>query len=205
MGSLSSLTDPGALLVADASAVINLNATGCAAKILKALPNPVAVTDIVPAELAPGRSRGRHDADQLQELISGGFVSVVALNDAAATHFERLVVGPAATTLDDGEAATIAYTVANGGVPIIDERKAKRICALLFPSLRLACSTDIFAHEGVLRAMGSARLAQAVIGALQIARMRVLPHHRKWVLDLIGSEQAALCTSLPHSLRAAVR
>lgn len=203
MGSLTSLTKSGVLLVADASAIINLNATGCAAEILKALPNPVAVTEIVPGELATGRSRGRRDADMLQELVAGNFVSIVALNDAASAHFEGLVVGPAAMTLDDGEAATIAYTVANGGVPIIDERKATRICAERFPSLRLACSTDIFAHDGVLHTMGQNRLAQAVVNALQIARMRVLPHHRKWVLDLIGPDQAALCTSLPGSVRIA--
>jgi predicted nucleic acid-binding protein len=201
MGSLTSLTDPAALLVADASAIINLNASGCAAEILKALPNPVAVTDVVPAELAIGRSRGRRDANMLQELIAGKLVSVVALDDSSTVHFEGLVIGPAVMTLDDGEAATIAYTVANGGVPIIDERKAKRICAERFPSLRLACSTDIFAHEGVLHAIGQTRLAQAVVNALQIARMRVLPHHRKWVLDLIGPEQAALCMSLPSSVR----
>jgi predicted nucleic acid-binding protein len=201
MGSLTSLSDPAALLVADASAIINLNASGCAGEILKALPNPVAVTDVVPGELATGRSRGRRDADLLQELIAGKLISVVALDDAATAHFEGLVVGPAAMTLDDGEAATIAYAVANGGVPIIDERKAKRICTERFPSLRLACSTDIFAHDGVLHAMGQSRLAQAVVNALQIARMRVLPHHRKWVLDLIGPEQAALCMSLPNSVR----
>ena len=201
MGSLTSLTDPAALLVADASAVINLNATGCAAEILKALPNPVAVTDVVPGELETGRSRGRRNADMLQELVTAGLISIVPLNDAAALHFEQLVVGPAAMTLDDGEAATIAYTVANGGIPIIDERKAKRICAERFPSIRLASSTDLFAHENVMGQIGHARLKQAVVNALQLARMRVLPHHIKWVLELIGPEQAALCASLPSSAR----
>ena len=84
MGSLTSLTDPAALLVADASAVINLNATGCAAEILKALPNPVAVTDVVPGELETGRSRGRRNADMLQELVTAGLINIVPLNDAAA-------------------------------------------------------------------------------------------------------------------------
>ncbi len=201
MGSLTSLTDPDALLVADASAIINLNATGCAAEILRVLPNPLAVTDVIPAELETGRRRGRRDADFLQELVTAGLVSVVTFNDAAAGHFERLVVGPAAMTLDDGEAATIAYAVANGSVPIIDERKAKRICSEYYPSLPQACSTDLFAHDDVLSTLGRPRLALAVINALQIARMRVLPHHRKWVLDLIGPDQAALCNSLPLFMR----
>lgn len=201
MGSLTSLTDPAALLVADASAVINLNATGCAADILKALPNPVAVTDVVPGELETGRSRGRRNADMLQELVTAGLISIVPLNDAAARHFEQLVVGSAATTLDDGEAATIAYTVANGGIPIIDERKANRICVERYPSLCAACSTDIFMHQNVIKEIGHVRLAQAVLNALQTARMRVVPNHMKWVLDLIGIEQAVLCPSLPSSVR----
>jgi predicted nucleic acid-binding protein len=201
MGSLTFLTDPAALLVADASAVINLNATGCAAEILKALPNPVAVTDVVPGELETGRSRGRRNADMLQELVTAGLISIVPLNDAAALHFEQLVVGPAAATLDDGEAATIAYTVANGGIPIIDERKANRICVERYPSLCVACSTDIFMHQNVIKEIGHVRLAQAVLNALQTARMRVVPNHMKWVLDLIGIEQAALCPSLPSSVR----
>jgi len=201
MGSLTSLTDPAALLIADASAIINLNATGCAADILRALPNLVGVTDVVPGELETGRSRGRRDADMLQELVSAGLVRIVTLNEAAAIHFEQLVVGPAAMTLDDGEAATIAYTAANGGIPIIDERKANRICAERYPALRLACTTDIFMHAGVERAIKRERLAQGVVNALQLARMRVLPHHVEWVIDLIGAEQAAQCTSLPQSAR----
>jgi predicted nucleic acid-binding protein len=201
MGSLTSLTDPAALLVADASAVINLNATGCAAEILKALPNRVAVTDVVPGELETGRSRGRRNADMLQELVTAGLISIVPLNEAAALHFEQLVVGPAAATLDDGEAATIAYTVANGGIPIIDERKASRICAERYPSLCVACSTDIFMHQNVVKEIGHIRLAEAVLNALQRACMRVVPNHMKWVLDLIGIEQAALCPSLPSSVR----
>ncbi len=203
MGSLTSLTNPDALLVADASAIINLNATGCALEILMALPNPVAVTDVIPAELETGRRRGRRDADLLQELVTAGVVSVVTFNEAAMWHFERLVVGPAAMTLDDGEAATIAYAAANGSVPIVDERKAKRICSEYYPSLPQACSTDLFAHGDVLSTLGRPRLALAVINALQIARMRVLPHHREWVLDLVGPDQAALCSSLPLSMRVA--
>lgn len=205
MGFPTSLTDPSALLIADSSVMINLIATGCASEILRALPIQFLVTDIVVGELATGRRRGRRDAELLEELVGDGIVRIVALDDVAITHFEQLVIGPTAMTLDDGEAATIAYSLANSGVPVIDERKAKRICAERFPSLSLACSVDIFAHEDVFGVMGSARLAQAVVNALQNARMRVLPHHRQWVLDLIGSEHAARCMSLPRSIRAMVR
>jgi len=42
-------------------------------------------------------------ADQLFELVQ--------LDGAAMAHFESLAIGPAIYTLDDGEAATIAYSI----------------------------------------------------------------------------------------------
>ncbi len=202
MGSLTCLTDPAALLVADASAIINLNASGCAEKIVKALPNRVAVVDIVPEELESGRSRGRRDADLLNELIAAGLVDMVKLDDEGERHFEQLVVGPAAMTLDDGEAATIAYAVAHWAIAIVDERKATRICGKRFPSLRVGCTVNIFEHQEVQRSLGNALLADAVFNALYHGRMRVFPHHVEWVVNLIGTDRAALCTSLPNSVRA---
>jgi predicted nucleic acid-binding protein len=201
MGSLTCLTDPAVLLVADTCAVINLNATGCAHEILRAVPNRLAVADVVPAELESGGQRGRQNAYELNHLVAAGLVEVVSLDETATQHFERLVIGPAAMTLDDGEAATIAYCVAHGGTAIIDERKANRICAERFSALRVGCTTDIFAHPDVLPAVGHTKLAEAVLNALQLARMRVLPHHVEWVVGLIGREQAALCMSLPRSAR----
>jgi predicted nucleic acid-binding protein len=151
MGSLTSLSDSTALLVADASAVINLNATGCAQAILRSLPNRVAVVDIAPAELENGRSRGRRDSDLLNELLAASLMKFVKLDEVAEQHFEQLVVGTAVKTLDDGEAATIAYAAALGGIPIIDERKATRICGERFPALALACTVGVLAHPEIQR------------------------------------------------------
>lgn len=201
MGPISSLIDSTALLVADASAVINLNATGCAQAILRSLPNRVAVVDIVPVELENGRSRGRRDADLLNELLAASLVKIVKLDEAAEQHFEQLVVGPAAKTLDDGEAATIAYAAALGGLPIIDERKATRICGERFPALALACTVDVLAHPEIQREIGKPALADAVFNALQLGRMRVFPRYIEWVVDLIGPARASLCASLPNSVR----
>jgi predicted nucleic acid-binding protein len=201
MGSLTCLTDPAALVVADASVIISLNATGCAAEIVRALPNRLAVVDIVAAELESGRPRGRQDADRLNDLVAAGLLDIVTLGDAAEQHFESLVVGPAAETLDDGEAATIAYALAHGALPLIDERKANRICGERFVSLRMGCTVDIFTHPNLLHALGQERLADAVANALQVARMRVLSHHVEWVVGLIGPERAAQCASMARSLR----
>lgn len=199
--SLTCLTDPNARLVADASIVINLNATGCARDVIRALPNRVVVVDVVPVELAGGWQRRRQDADLLNELVASNFVEIVRLDEISEQHFEQLVIGPAAKTLDDGEAATIAYAVSQNAIALIDERKANRICAQRFPNLRVGCTVDIFTHPDVQHVLGKELLAGAVFNALYQGRMRVLPRHLEWVVELIGVDRASLCTSLPSSVR----
>ncbi|RPJ85672.1 MAG: hypothetical protein EHM18_09790, partial [Acidobacteria bacterium] len=194
MGSrLDLLTDPDTSLVADASAVINLIATQYAARIIAALPSRLVVVDAVVSELESGRSRGRTNADALSELTAAGLVEIVQLGDAAMQHFEQLIEGPAVMTLDDGEAATIGYCVAHGGIAIIDERKASRICGQRFPELRIGCTVGILAHPAVQRGLGDAGLAEAVFNALLDGRMRVFPNWVEWVVTLIGEERPAMC------------
>jgi predicted nucleic acid-binding protein len=190
-------------LVADASTVINLIATGCAPTILKALPHRVVVADVIPAELETGRSRGHPHADRLRELIDSGAIRVACLGAMGMRHFEDLVIGPAFATLDDGEAATLAYAAEHAAVALIDERKAARICAERFPALRIACTVDVLTHASVAGRLGPEGLAEAVYKALQHGRMRVLPHHLEYVVSLIGPSRAALCLSLPQSVRSA--
>lgn len=199
------LTDPAALLVADASTVININATGCGHTLIKAIPNRVVIVDVIAEELEGGRHRLRQDADLLNDLKARRLVEIVRLNDVAETHFEQLVIGPAEMTLDDGEAATIGYAVSQNGIAVIDERKATRICAQIFPDLRLASTVDLFTHPAVLDALGNQKLADAVFNSLCHGRMRVFPHHVEWVVGLIGADRAGLCTSLPRSIRVTKR
>jgi predicted nucleic acid-binding protein len=201
MGSQTFLTDITTPLVADTSVIINLIATGCAAAIVRALPTGLVVVNVVPAELDVGRRNGRHNSDRLNELVDVGLVEIVNLGDVAMQHFTELVIGPATATLDDGEAATIAYAVERAGTALIDERKAIRICADRFPRLRIGSTVDILIHPEVQRHLDAETLATAVFNALQHGRMRVLPHHLEHVVSLIGQERAAQCQSLPKSVR----
>lgn len=201
MGSSTALTDPSALLVADASAIINLIATGSVREILSALPNRVMVVDAVPGELETGRSRGREACDRLKELTAAGALEIVDLGEEGQPYFESLVIGPAVTTLDDGEAATIAYAVAHGAIPLIDERKATRICASRHPQLRIACTVDVLLHPEVQRHLGVELLSEAVFRALRDGRMAVLPQHLGWIVGMIGEDRAAVCPSLPRRAR----
>ena len=197
----SCLNDPKALIVADASVAINLNATGFSEAILDALPNRFVAVEEVALELEDGRRNGRKDVDALSALVAAGRVEIVQLGNPGMQHFTGLVSGPAAQTLDDGEAATIAYALEHGATALIDERKANKICANHFAALPTGCTVDLLAHDDIQAALGRNSLADAVFNALYYGRMRVLAHHAKWVVDLIGVERAEQCSSLPRSVR----
>jgi predicted nucleic acid-binding protein len=198
---LSRLIDPTAQIVIDASTVINVNATGCGARILKAIPNSVNMTDVVQEELLEDSRNGRNDGQMAAALVSAGLVAIARLDDLTSNHFEDLVIGSGDATLDDGEAATIAYGVEKGAVALIDERKATRLCAVRYPQLVIRNSLDILAHHEVLKELGEEGLAEAVFNAMQNARMRVPIPAIQWVVRLIGREKALLCESLPRAVR----
>src|ERR1035437_2379304 len=136
-------------ITADASTVINLNATGRARDIVQALGSKFVVVDVVQAELDAGRRSGRRDADLLGGLLADRLFELVQLDAAAIVHFEELVIGPAIATLDDGEAATIAYSITTGATAAIDERKATAICAQRFSALSVCSTVDILARPEV--------------------------------------------------------
>ena len=196
----SCLDERPAPIVADTSVIINLNATGCATTILRALPNRCVVVEDVSLELQLGRRTGRGDADALDALIEQGLVEQVQLGNVGASHFADLVSGSAAQTLDDGEAATIAYAIEQSAVALIDDRKAIRICTENFPNLAVGCTVDVLAQRHVQEELGR-RLPDAVFNALDRGRMRVPDRYGQWVVNLIGTEQAALCRSLPKRFR----
>jgi predicted nucleic acid-binding protein len=201
MGSQTFLADFSGPIVADTSVVINLIATGCAEKILGALGKRVVVVDVVPAELDLGRKRGRNNAARLNELVAGKLVEIVVLGERGTQYLSELTIGPALVTLDDGEAATIAFAVEHACTALIDERKAIRICADRFPGLCIGSTVDILLHSEVRERLDQETLAVAAFNALQNGRMRVLPHHQGRIVQLIGPERAAQCQSLPRSVR----
>ena len=101
-------------------------------------------------------------------------------------------------TLDDGEAATIAHALWRDAVALIDERKARRICAERFPRLRLASTVDVLLHSLVTDALGETGQRDAIFRALRDAKMQVVPPDRmQELVRRIGPVRAAACTSLP--------
>lgn len=177
----ASLPDSTQVFVADTSTIINLSATNRAAQIIRALPNKLVIEKTVMEELELGRLRGKSDADTVERLAETGVIEIVRLGPTGLDHFETLVSGPAIDTLDDGEAATIALAVEVGAVPVIDERKAHRICRDRFPSLQARSTLDLMVHPNVEATLGLDELAEAVFQALITARMRVFANHLDWV------------------------
>ena len=188
------------ILAADTSAVIDIIASGHAVEIIEAIPNRFIVTAEVVHEVEAGRDKDPISAGQLYELIRTDRAEVVAMNKVAEAFFEELTVGPARDTLHDGEAATIAIALECGGIPLIDERKARRICRERYPDLCYGCAVDIFMYPEVREALGEDGLVSSVLNALRKGRMRVLPKYEGWVVNLIGSENAAKCSSLSRAV-----
>jgi predicted nucleic acid-binding protein len=199
MSSSNFPTDPRAALTGDASVVINLIATGCAAEIIRALPNPFVVTDNACAELKDGARKGHDDHERLMRLTDAGLVNLVSLGPSGLSVYESLIDGSNLSTLDDGEAATIAYAHETAGVALLDERKARSLCAGAFPGLRIISTVEILMDSVLTRALGLQGQADAIVNALKIGRMRVPLERVSELRALVGEDRAAQCKSLPKS------
>lgn len=190
--------DSPTMLIADASAVINLIATQQDETILQAIPHSFLVTDNAWAELEQGSRKGYREASRLAELASDGLARRVFIGDGGLSAYEDLISGSTASTLDDGEAATIAYACEVAGMVLVDERKARTICGCRYPKVEVVSSVELLLHPHMRRALGKEAQAEAVFSALKEARMHVPAEHVSSVISLIGVGRAKLCSSLPR-------
>lgn len=197
----SSIIDSSSIFVADASVMINLNATKHGLDVIRALPGVLMVTENVMAELARGDARGHTDAEEVRSFIRLGAIRSMRLESPALETYASLVEGAALATLDDGEAATLAIAKAMGGVALIDEHKARTLCARRFPNLCVASTIDLLLNDIVRHALGAEGQVDSIVNALRFARMRIPSHLITRVVKLIGDEVAATCPSLPQSSR----
>ena len=190
-----------AAYIADASVWINLAATGRAAEHLRAIGKPMLITETALGELDRGRPKGRQAADEVEGLIHIGLVEVVQVPTSQEDLFFSLVAGSAQQTLDDGEAATLAFANAGLADAIIDEQKATDLATLRFPDLRLSTTTDLLLSVTMIEILGLSAVADSLLRALQLARMRVPRSRMDEVVALIGLDNARKCPSLPAAVR----
>jgi len=201
MNSISCLVENGQPIALDSSVIVNLNATGFADRIVGALTSDVVIVSHVLRELERGEKNGYSDAADLRVLVADGSVLNLPLPSDANRTFLELVTGSAASTLGDGEAATIAYANASGAWAAIDERKARKICAARFSKLRILSTVDILGHPSVMESLTAKELSDAVFNALEVAHMQVQSHHFCWIAMQVGAERLSRCISLPRKIR----
>jgi len=89
-------------LLLDASVIVNLNATGYADRILRALPAKILIPRPVVVELRNGAAAGHTDAVDLQDLLNNGVATEFNLPVTAHAEFVGLVSGTSSQSLGDG-------------------------------------------------------------------------------------------------------
>lgn len=201
MSHQSSWLDEAASLVGDASVWINLVATGRAEEILRSSPVELVITTTALGELENGRAKGRQTAAEVARLIEAGLIREVSLSSADEAVFLGLVAGPTSLTLDDGEAATIAYALGSGTVALIDERKATDLCADRYPALIVMSTTDLLLADPIASSFQADSLSECLFLALTVARMRVPDRHLAGVCERLGPDRCQKCRSLPAAWR----
>lgn len=198
--SCSSFPDPaGRMLVADASVLINLDASGFAETIITASCGVLHATRNAVDEVIEGERRGYGNAGAMHSLEKRGLLRVVDIGNKEEPVYRALVEGTAARTLDDGEAATLAFAVENRAVALIDEKKAQRICEEQYRGTPVVTTTDMMLHSRVTAALGDQHVT-ALHAALIHARMHVPPHLVETVVALLGNQRSLECPSLPRRI-----
>jgi len=197
----SCLSDQCESLLLDASVVVNLNATGYADRILRALPLDVLVPRPVVVELQNGIQAGHTDAIDLQNLLDDGVAVEFTIPESSQEEYIGLVSGTSVQSLGDGEAATIACADGSSLWAAIDERKARRICAERYPQITVVSTVDILAHEAVIAAFSEQEMSSAILAALEVAHMQVQAHQLDWIISQVPAEKLVNCVSLPRSVR----
>lgn len=191
----SSLADDLTPLVLDTSVLINLHACSHGVRILTAIPNEIAIPDIVVRELGHETSRANGEHQFVQDLLARNVVRSVPLDEAGWRVFGKLTTD--SPSLGDGEAATIALAATSGFRPVIDDGKGRKSAETLVTDRTAAWSLDLLVHPEVQARLPDGGYVEAVYLALREGRMRIDEIRCDAVVKLIGVERALGCTSLP--------
>lgn len=184
-------------LVIDASVAINLLGTGRAADLLRVLQRGIVLTENALREVVRDPFTGGSGRESVLTLVRSGVISLARLSAAAFEHvFLELTAASHPDDLGDGEAATIAHAFDIGAVPVIEERKATRIALSKNPQSPILNTIDILSCPAAIAEFSRSEIGAMVFGALRNARMRVPQNCRKWVCDVVGREQIAMCASV---------
>jgi hypothetical protein len=168
--------------------LINLLGTGCLKEIVHA--SGLRLIACEPALLEVQRHPRDNSPNPLQPAVAAGLIEVARLSDSGLAAFVELAGDG---DLGDGEAATIAHAASAGLGVVLDDHKARRVCAERYDLSQLSSAEFLRMGE---QNLDDNLLREAVFGALFYARMRVFPGQEDWVRSLIGTERARQCSSL---------
>jgi len=194
-----SRSDHNPILVLDASVAINLLGTGRPADLLRIVGQRVVIEENAYKEVVRDPFNGNSGCDSLNTLISMDLLRLERLSNEGYELFLELTGADPPDDLDDGEAATIAYSLVVRGIPLLDERKAKRIAQKR--GLSVMTTLDLLRSQQIVDTLGRNELANVLYNAISHARMRVPSDDRQWVGNMIGTARAASCSSLGPSCR----
>lgn len=198
---LSKLTEHHNPLVLDASVAINLLGTGEPASILRALDRQIIIDEYAVQELLLDpytKTTGEHT---IARLARDGLLQRERLNQTAYDIFLELTGAPSPDDLGDGEAATIATAMITGAIPVIDERKARRVYNKRSAGAPVLHTIDLLAARNVTSALDEHVISTMVYNAIHHARMRVPQDCREWVISVLGPDRANACTSINALIR----
>lgn len=187
--------------VLDASVIINFLGSGIPEQILESLNANLFVAEPVFKEVMHDPSKRVSLPTWLQQIEAQGLIEVIKLRDEALALYLELVAELPPDHLDDGEAATIAVAIQLGAIPVLDEKRARRIFQSRYPHLPLSSTAALFQYSGAIDRISQHEMRGALFHALSIARMQVQPELIDWVIGVIGEENAKLCPSLPKRFR----
>ena len=186
--------------VFDASALINIAASGYCVEILASLGRKCLAETIVWRELSDHIEK--YDINKNIELaVSNEHLDIGDMVSHESTMFLNLITAPHPNTLDDGEAATIAVAHFRGSIAIIDEKKGRRIAETFAPPVQIMSTLDLFRMIENNCNSKDVCLNSALFNSLTQARMRVPVEHETWVINRLSSQQIEQCQSLPRRLR----
>ena len=181
--------------VADTSFLINLNATSFSLEIIdKMKPSTIIITQQVYDELRNGTKDGYNDFKNVEDYISKGFITLKTLSPNAYRLYEKIVLGEAQYTLDDGEASVIACAIDLCASAIIDEKKATRICREQYPDLKTFHTLDIFKIY-----LNKPLIQNATQNALKGARMYIPKSRYDELKEIVGNNFMEECSCISHS------
>jgi predicted nucleic acid-binding protein len=190
-------------VVLDTSVVLNVLASGDAARLLKSLEYTFWVPSQVLREVTSEPNPSVGERNSLRSLLNLGLIRETRPDGDTLETYLSLVSAPPPNGLEDGESAAIAVAESLGSAVALDDRKARRIATARRPTHAPISSVELFKSLDGHASFNSGELSTLVFNALHHARMRVPHEHGQWVANLIGAELASRCASLPASYRRA--